>query len=198
MIPVGSVTILELTANNDIVVVQQDLTSDGLNAPIEPGSIRPYGDFASPKTIAIDSNGNGWISSLEIAEISFIDGVTFDVTDYSLDSRSRGWGLAVDGMNLIWIASFSNPPLGPLFQKPPVISIVQGTGANLGDFLHSFSNPSLQHVTALQLDSSGNVWVANNWSLETIPSQIIGGDGVVQFIGLATPVATPLIGEPVR
>jgi hypothetical protein len=49
----------------------------------------------------------------------------------------------------------------------------------------------LQHVTAVQVDQSGNVWVANNW--ETI-NPIVGGDGLVEFIGAAAPVATPLIG----
>lgn len=195
-IPVGSVTILELTADNQINVVQNQLTSKALNAPIEPGSLRPYGNFASPKTIAIDRNGNGWVNNLEISELSFIDGKTFKVTDYPVDPRSRGWGLAVDGNGFIWAASFSNPPFSPIFQKPPVISVVEGTGMNLGQFLYSFSNPALQHLTALQIDSSGNVWVANNWSLETTPEQVIGGDGVVQFIGLAAPVATPLIGPP--
>jgi len=194
--PVGSVTILELTKDFEIEVVQDQLTSNALGHPPEPGMLRPYGDFASPKTIAIDINDNGWISNLETNEVSFIDGQTFEVIDYPADPRSRGWGLAVDANNFIWVASFTNPPLGPLFQKPPVISVIQGFGFDSGAFLYSFSNPSLQHITGLQIDSSGNVWAVNNWSLETTPSQVVGGDGLVQFIGLAKPVAAPLIGPP--
>lgn len=197
--PVGSVTVLKLKNNSTISVVKKDITSPALNTPIQPGlPLGLWGEFASPKTIAIDKKGNAWISSLEIDKITFIQGDTFVATDYSVDPRSRGWGMAIDGNNLIWVASFTNPPLGPLFKKPPVISVVQGKGNNLGTFLYSFSNPSLQHLTGLQLDSAGNVWVANNWSLETTPEQIIGGDGLVQFIGIATPVTTPIIGVPVK
>ncbi len=40
---------------------------------------------------------------------------------------------------------------------------------------------------------SGNVWVANNWA-QIDPT--VGGDGLVEFIGAAAPVRTPLIGLP--
>ena len=50
-----------------------------------------------------------------------------------------------------------------------------------------FSNGGLQHVTAAQVDQSGNVWVANNW--ESI-EPVIGGNGLVEFIGAAPPVKT--------
>jgi hypothetical protein len=47
----------------------------------------------------------------------------------------------------------------------------------------------------VQIDPSGNVWLTNNWL--TIPVQTNpGGRSVVVFIGLATPVKTPLIGPP--
>jgi hypothetical protein len=113
---------------------------------------------------------------------------------------AHGWGLAVDGNDVVWAQSFSNPTTSPAFHAPPEISVLQGAGPDRGTLLYTFSNPCLQHVTALQLDSSGNVWVANNWSLRTSidPLAVYGGDGVVQFIGLATPVLTPLIGPPVN
>jgi hypothetical protein len=47
----------------------------------------------------------------------------------------------------------------------------------------------------VQIDASGNVWVANN--LKRI-APTVGGDGLVEFIGLAAPVKTPLIGPPQR
>lgn len=75
-----------------------------------------------------------------------------------------------------------------------MVNVVRGKGEK--ELLYSFSNPSLQHLTALQIDSSGNVWVANNWSLATTPPPnlaIFGGDGVVQFVVLAKPVVKPLV-----
>ena len=73
---------------------------------------------------------------------------------------------------------------------------MQGKGRDRGELLFSFSNPSFQHITGLQIDASGNVWICNNWTLDSTKQDVIGGDGLVQFIGVATPVKTPLIGPP--
>ena len=175
--------------------------SDSLNQPIDDFPLRPFSDFASPRTIAIDSQGNAWVANFESSMVTFIDGVTFKAKDYLVTSDpiaepSRGWGLAVDGSDRIWIQSFSNPPIEGRLMEPPFVAVVDGSEAGRGDVLANFSNKSLQHVTALQIDQSGNVWVANNWSLESTPGAITGGDGIVKFIGIATPVETPLIGPP--
>ena len=61
-----------------------------------------------------------------------------------------------------------------------------------------YTNGGIQHVTAVQVDPAGGVWVANNWSDQSPMSTPVGGDGLVQFIGLAAPVRTPLAGPPVR
>ena len=58
-----------------------------------------------------------------------------------------------------------------------------------------YSFDGLQRNTGVQIDPSGNVWLANNW--DDVPQ--IGdpfGDGLVVFLGLAAPVAAPLIGPP--
>jgi hypothetical protein len=59
------------------------------------------------------------------------------------------------------------------------------------------SSPAIQITTAVQIDQSGNVWTVNNWSLDSQPGAIIGGDGLIKFIGLGSPTAAPLIGSPV-
>jgi hypothetical protein len=174
----------------------ETIGSAGLHEPIDDFPLRPFSEFASPRTIAIDSQGHAWIANFESDKVTFIDGTTFQATDYEVNELSRGWGLAVDGSDRVWVQSFSNPPLMNMLEEPPFISVVEGTEPGRGDLLATFSNPALEHVTALQLDASGNVWAANNWSLESKPGEITGGDGVVKFIGIATPVKTPLIGQP--
>jgi hypothetical protein len=61
----------------------------------------------------------------------------------------------------------------------------------------------LQIITDVEIDSAGNVWVANNWDrpdigFEKLPQEALstrfGGNGAVVFFGLAKPVRTPLIG----
>ncbi len=64
----------------------------------------------------------------------------------------------------------------------------------------------MQHLTDAAIDSAGNVWVANNWDdadvclakgqIADAESTLCGGDGFVVFLGLAKPVATPLVGPP--
>jgi len=55
----------------------------------------------------------------------------------------------------------------------------------------------LQRNTGMGVDSSGNLWLTNNWKNK--PVQINpGGNGLVVFIGLAGPVRTPSIGVPVK
>jgi hypothetical protein len=39
----------------------------------------------------------------------------------------------------------------------------------------------------LAIDASGNLWLSNS-----------GGDTITQFVGLASPVRTPLLGPPVQ
>ncbi|MCC9604970.1 hypothetical protein LOC68_25320 [Blastopirellula sp. JC732] len=190
---VGGVAVLELTRHGKFKVIAQ-VDSHALSESPDLTLLRKHGDFSSPKTIAIDQGGNGWISNFESNMVTFIDGKSFDATDYEADPTSHNWGMAVDGSGQLWIASFTNPPSDAM--TPPVISVMQGTDSDRGEFLFSFSNPSMQHITGLQIDASGNVWICNNWDLATTPSQIIGGDGLVQFIGVATPVNTPLIGPP--
>ena len=50
--------------------------------------------------------------------------------------------------------------------------------------------------TGVQVDPSGNVWVANNWKTFPFPERNAGGYQMVVFIGLAGPLRTPLIGPP--
>ena len=53
----------------------------------------------------------------------------------------------------------------------------------------------LVHNTGVQIDSSGNVWLTNNWEIIASPENL-GGHEMVVFIGLAKPVQAPLIGPP--
>ena len=80
------------------------------------------------------------------------------------------------------------------WQHPPAARGIVGAHhccPGIRDFPQGFTNGGLQHITAVQVDQSGNVWAANNWASI---SPIVGGDGLVEFIGAAEPVETPKIG----
>jgi sugar lactone lactonase YvrE len=165
---------------------------------ISPDGV-PTGPFVfdrmrSPQGIAIDSGGDLWVASLVDQTLNRISPAGRLKARYRASSMIGPWGVAVDGDDNVWVASFPSQKLTQfcgrrLANCPP--------GAKTGDVLSpaftGFTNGGLQHLTAVQIDQSGNVWVANNWA-NIVPT--IGGDGLVEFIGAAAPVATPLIGPP--
>jgi hypothetical protein len=69
-------------------------------------------------------------------------------------------------------------------------------GSATGDVLSprlGFRSKAFQHFTSIQVDQSGNVWLSNNWSNLVPP---VGGTGIAEIVGAATPVCTPLMPLP--
>lgn len=162
-----------------------------------PGSPIQAASLASPKGVALDSQGNAWIASFEDNTVVLVhpDGTVDPNSPFPLPGVLGPWGISVDGADHVWVAGFSVPGVWELCGARP------GTcppGAHTGDVLSpgafGFRSASLQHVTAVQVDQAGNVWAANNWSQLKPPT---GGDGLMAFVGLAAPVCTPLLGQPV-
>jgi hypothetical protein len=158
----------------------------------------PYdgGGMRSPQGMAFDAQGNLWVASLVDDDITeFAPGGTLKGT-FRAPSIQGAWATAVDGDGNVWATSFIGEKLTQLCGArtsacPPGMR----TGDVISPAREGFTNGGLQHLTAVQVDQSGNVWVANNWA-SLYP--IVGGDGLVEFIGAAPPVRTPLIGPPQR
>jgi streptogramin lyase len=148
----------------------------------------------SPQGIAIDSGGDLWVASLVDQTLNRIAPSGRLKARYRAPSMIGPWGVAVDGDDNVWVASFPAQKLTQ-FCGRTVANCPPGskTGDVLSPPVAGFTNGGLQHLTAVQIDQSGNVWVANNWA-NIVPT--VGGDGLVEFIGAAAPVATPLIGPP--
>ncbi len=164
---------------------------------------RAFGPFAggamsSPQGIAVDQAGNLWVANLASSSITELgpDGQVNPRSPIRAKSLIGPWSVAVDGNGNIWVASFLGETLTELCganesQCPPG----KRTGEVISPRTGGFTNGGLEHLTAVQIDESGNVWVANNWK-RLAPT--VGGDGLVEFIGLSAPVRTPLIGPPQR
>jgi sugar lactone lactonase YvrE len=165
---------------------------------ISPAGV-PSGPFfakrmRSPQGMGIDSAGNLWVASLVNSTVTWFGPDGKVKGQFSAPSIRGAWSIAIDGDDNVWVASFVNRKLTLLCGRivancPPGTK----TGEPISPAHTGFSNGGLQHVTAVQVDQSGNVWVANNW--ESI-EPIVGGNGLVEFIGAAPPVKTPLIGPP--
>jgi hypothetical protein len=156
------------------------------------------GGLSSPQGIATDQFGDEWVADFTSNSVTEImPGGTIDPLSPIAASSFKGpWGIAVDGRGNVWVASFRGETLTELCgAKTAACPPGAKTGQAISPARRGFSNGGLQHLTAVQVDESGDVWVANNWS-KLRP--ITGGNGLVEFIGLAAPVKTPLIGPPQR
>jgi len=171
------------------------LRADGQSFAGSP--FRPRG-LLSPQGLALDSAGNVWVASLASGRVVQLkpSGAPAPRSPFSGDSLFGSWGIAIDGEDKVWVAGFIKPNLTVLCGRntaacPP--------GKKTGDPLNpsgGFTNKGLQHQTAVQIDQSGNVWTANNWSTGSSERNFVGGNGLVQVIGAAAPVATPMLGRP--
>jgi hypothetical protein len=163
-----------------------------LGAPITGGGLR------SPMSLALDSQGNAWVANL------FSDAVTqISPTGVATAHRSPavkgGWSTAIDGDDHVWVADFFPTTVSELCGVrtqtcPPGMR----TGQSISPRRHGYTSESFQHITAVQIDPSGNVWLANNWSNGSPPKDFVGGNGIVKLIGAAAPVKAPLFGLPQR
>ena len=58
-----------------------------------------------------------------------------------------------------------------------------------------YTSDALDRNTAVAIDPSGNVWLADNWKKAPVLNNP-GGNAIVVLVGAAAPVKTPLIGPP--
>jgi hypothetical protein len=158
------------------------ITADGTVLPTITGA-----GLRSPMGVAFDSKGVAWVGNF------FSDSITRITSDgkasaIKVPAAFGSWGVAVDGSDHVWVAGFQRENVTELDDDGTPVSSAK-TG---------FTSKAFQHITALQIDPSGNVWLANNWSSGSSLAQFVGGNGLVKLVGAATPVATPLIGLPKR
>jgi streptogramin lyase len=171
-----------------------------------------------PMSVAVDGSHNAWFASEGAATL-----VTPGGTITGFNCCSGPTGIALDPAGAVWISDYSATsliqlsPSGTVWQRltgvggvyyPQSVAIdgagaawianyhgnsISGFTSATGGAASSAISPStgfgidanLVTPFGLALDASGNVWVAN-----------FNGNFVAQFVGLATPVKTPLLGLP--
>jgi sugar lactone lactonase YvrE len=183
-----------------------------------PGS--PFGDSTTlqkPLGIASDSLGNVWVSNSGVIDIPCSSDETLDAPNPgphlhgtvaqvgphgSTASFDGGgltvpWGIAVDGDDNLWVANFAGERLSHLCGARASTCPTGQVGDPISPADSGYAFDGLQRNTGVQVDPSGNVWLANNWipiPVQTDPF----GDGLVVYLGMAAPVKAPLIGTPER
>jgi hypothetical protein len=151
--------------------------------------------FKWPLGLAIDSKNNAWVTNYFGSTVTQIRPSGAVAGVYHLTKTVLPWSEAIDGSDRVWVAGFATPHVWLLCGAntaacPPGSS----TGTILSPKL-GFQSAAFQHFTSIQIDQSGNIWLSNNWSELNPPT---GGVGIVEIVGAATPVCTPLTPVPVR
>ena len=164
--------------------------------PAGPFSPIQSKSFRWPLGLALDSKGNAWTVNYFSNTLTEMHPRGTVAGAFKLPGVNAPWGLAIDGADRVWVANFAVPGSYLLCGAqtaacPPGFS----TGEILSPRPYGFRSQAIQHLTSVQIDQSGNVWLSNNWS-KLHPKT--GGIGVVELVGMATPVCTPLIALPRR
>jgi len=145
-----------------------------------------FADFVvgqGPTSVAIDSADNVWSANFYANTVGLVSsaGTVLSGGGYSGGGMNAPRGIAVDGNGNAWVASEHGPSLA---------EFANASGANHGTLLSPSggwgTDAKLLEPYSLAIDAAGNIWVSN-----------YGNNTLTEFIGLAAPVKTPLLG-PVR
>jgi streptogramin lyase len=132
--------------------------------------------------LAVDQGGNVWVANFfgnSVSEVSSAGAVLLNgQTGGGVDHPQA---VAIDGAGRVWVGNFH---AGTLSEFSGSTAVVPGTPLSPATGLGT--DAQLRSPFALAVDQSGNLWVTNS----------NGGNTVTVFVGLATPVKTPLLGPP--
>jgi streptogramin lyase len=131
--------------------------------------------------VATDQSGNVWIANYYGNSISEVNTCGKLEVDAAMGGGLvRPQGIAIDGAGTVWVANYQGNSLSELGGSSSATA-----GMLLSPSTGFGADASLVAPYALAIDASGNLWVTNS-----------GKNTLTQFIGVATPVKTPLAGPP--
>jgi hypothetical protein len=147
------------------------------------------GGLEQPYSIAIDASNNIWLpnnfdpNSLVGNTVSKFTSVTTGVA-HSGGGVLGPDGVAIDGAGNVWVSNQIRSGGAPTAG----VSELNNSGAGISPSTGYISSATLGGPNDVAVDSSGNVWAANAF----VPVTFANGTNVVEFVGAAVPVVTPI------
>jgi sugar lactone lactonase YvrE len=141
-----------------------------------------------PAGIAIDRLGNAWVTNFYSNSISEISsaGVILSNQAYLNGGLNHPQGIAIDGAGNVWITNYRGPTLTSTSSLTELAGATAATpGAALSASTGLGTDANMLEAFCIAVDAGGNLWITNS-----------GNNHLTEFIGLAAPVRTPLIGLP--
>jgi hypothetical protein len=154
-----------------------------------------------PSPVALDQSGNIW------GITPFRPQITGEVGASLLEFNTSGTlisgcveaaaltlgdvtSIAVDGSNRIWLSNLTSTEVnGGIYSAGGSIVAFANSGQPITPATGYANNGSF-YPSGISIDSSGNVWVGNE--MPTPIPGTVNSANVVEFVGMATPVQTPL------
>jgi sugar lactone lactonase YvrE len=136
---------------------------------------------------AVDSSDNIWFTSGKNNALGRVDSsgnLVSPATGYTGGGLSYPAQLAIDGSNRVWVANRDGNSISAFSNSGSPISPTTGYKPSGQVAPESTIDPSVVGVHSphgLAIDGAGNVWVTN-----------FTANSVTEFVGLATPVVTPI------
>ena len=120
------------------------------------------GGLNGPREIAVDGAGNFWTPNSTATSGNYVTGAANPATTYSVSEFSAA-GTPLSGTGTFGTSATATANVAGGFQKDPAVLPAAGRG--------------------IAIDPSGNVWIGSNST---------SGTGVLQIVGAAVPVVTPI------
>ena len=150
-----------------------------------------YGSYAvgnGPSGIAVDGSGNVWSSNYYDNTMGILgaNGKILSGTGISGGGIDHPQGIAIDGNGTAWVANYRSPAGTNSVMSEFAGAGTASPGAALSPATGWGEDAGMLEPFAVAIDAGGNIWISN-----------FATNTLTEFIGMAAPVKTPLLG-PVR
>jgi hypothetical protein len=151
-----------------------------------------YGSYAvgdGPSGVAVDAANNVWSANYydnSVGLVSAATGTVVSGTGFTGGGIDHPQGIAVDGKGTVWVANYRSPAGSYSVMSELAAANSAKPGQLLSPAIGWGGDAGMLEPFALAIDAGGNIWITN-----------FGSNTVTEFVGMAAPVKTPLLG-PVR